>query len=99
MTKPGYILAIDEGTTGTTSLLINAEGQVVTKAYQEVHPLYPQPGWVEEDAEELFQKAVAGAKEAIQKASIAYLSSKRHRHHQPAGNHRRLGPSNWETGE
>ena len=71
MTKPGYILAIDEGTTGTTSLLINADGQVVTKAYQEVHPLYPQPGWVEEDAEELFHKAVAGAKAAIQKASIA----------------------------
>jgi glycerol kinase len=71
MTKPGYILAIDEGTTGTTSLLINADGRVVTKAYQEVHPLYPQPGWVEEDAEELFRKAVAGAKEAIQKAGIA----------------------------
>jgi glycerol kinase len=70
MTKPGYILAIDEGTTGTTSLLINADGQVVTKAYQEVHPLYPQPGWVEEDAEELFHKAVVGAKAAIQKASI-----------------------------
>jgi glycerol kinase len=70
MTKPGYILAIDEGTTGTTSLLINADGQVVTKAYQEVHPLYPQPGWVEEDAEELFHKAVAGAHAAIQQNGI-----------------------------
>ena len=46
MAKPVYILTIDEGTTGTTSLLINIEGQVVAKAYQEVHPLYPQPGWV-----------------------------------------------------
>ena len=70
MTKSGYILAIDEGTTGTTSLLINADGQVVTKAYQEVHPLYPQPGWVEEDAEELFHKAVAGAHAAIQQNGI-----------------------------
>ena len=70
MTKPGYILAIDEGTTGTTSLLINADGRVVTKAYQEVHPLYPQPGWVEEDAEELFHKAIAGAHAAIQKNGI-----------------------------
>jgi glycerol kinase len=70
MTKSGYILAIDEGTTGTTSLLINADGQVVTKAYQEVHPLYPQPGWVEEDAEELFHKAVAGAHATIQKNGI-----------------------------
>ena len=76
MTKPGYILAIDEGTTGTTSLLINADGQVVTKAYQEVHPLYPQPGWVEQDAEELFQKAIAGAHEAILKIGIDISSVK-----------------------
>ena len=70
MAKTSYILAIDEGTTGTTSLLIDNEGQVISKAYQEVHPIYPQPGWVEEDAEELFLKAIAGAHEAIQKASI-----------------------------
>jgi glycerol kinase len=70
MQKPNYILAIDEGTTGTTSLLIDVEGQVVNKAYQEVHPLYPQPGWVEEDAEELFLKAIAGAQEVIQKSGI-----------------------------
>ena len=57
MAKQSYILAIDEGTTGTTSLLINNEGQVVAKAYQEVHPLYPQPGWVEEDAEEIIPKS------------------------------------------
>jgi glycerol kinase len=60
MAKQSYILAIDEGTTGTTSLLINSEGQVVSKAYREVHALYPQPGWVEEDAQELFQKAIGG---------------------------------------
>jgi glycerol kinase len=65
-----YILAIDEGTTGTTSLLINSEGQVVSKAYREVHALYPQPGWVEEDAQELFQKAIDGALEAIQNTGI-----------------------------
>ena len=70
MAKQSYILAIDEGTTGTTSLLINNEGQVVSKAYQEVHPIYPQPGWVEQDAMELYQKAIAGAHEAILKTGI-----------------------------
>jgi glycerol kinase len=70
MPKQNYILAIDEGTTGTTSLLINNEGQVVAKAYQEVHPIYPQSGWVEEDAAELFQKAITGAHEAVTKAGI-----------------------------
>lgn len=70
MPKQNYILAIDEGTTGTTSLLINSEGKVVAKAYLEVHPIYPQPGWVEEDADELFRKAVSGAQEVIQKTGI-----------------------------
>jgi glycerol kinase len=70
MAKPSYILAIDEGTTGTTSLLINADGQVVAKAYQEVHPIYPQPGWVEEDPQELFQKAIAAAHDAVQKTGV-----------------------------
>ncbi len=70
MQKPNYILAIDEGTTGTTSLLIDVEGQVVNKAYREVHPVYPQPGWVEEDAEELFRKAIAGAQDVIKISGI-----------------------------
>ena len=74
MAKPVYILAIDEGTTGTTSLLINIEGQVVAKAYQEVHPLYPQPGWVEEDAEELFRKAVPELKKQFRKLASRYLN-------------------------
>lgn len=68
MSAEKYVLAIDEGTTGTTSLVIDTQGRVVAKAYQEVHPIYPQPGWVEEDAEELLQKAVAVAQEAIKKA-------------------------------
>jgi glycerol kinase len=71
MPQENYILAIDEGTTGTTALLINKEGQVVNKAYQEVHPLYPQPGWVEQDAMELLNKAIAGGKEVIRKTGIA----------------------------
>jgi glycerol kinase len=70
MAKQNYILAIDEGTTGTTSLLINADGQVVAKAYQEVHPIYPQPGWVEEDPQELLQKAIVVAHEAVQKTGV-----------------------------
>ena len=41
MAKQSYILAIDEGTT-KNHISINADGQVVSKAYQEVHPIYPQ---------------------------------------------------------
>ncbi len=72
MNTPGqkYILAVDEGTTGTTSLVIDKAGRVVSKVYQPVSMFYPQPGWVEQDAIELYQKAINGAKETILKAGI-----------------------------
>ncbi|MBN1644154.1 MAG: glycerol kinase GlpK [Dehalococcoidales bacterium] len=76
MSQESYILAIDEGTTCTTSLLIDREGQVVAKAYREVHPLYPQPGWVEQDPLELLEKVIEAAKEAIQKSGIALTQIK-----------------------
>ena len=70
VSQKSYILAIDEGTTGTTALLIDSEGQMVSKAYKEVHPLYPQPGWVEQDPQELLEKVIDIGKEAIQRAGI-----------------------------
>jgi glycerol kinase len=71
MPKQDYILAIDEGTTGSTALLVDKEGKVVTKAYREIHQIFPQPGWVEQDPEELFQTSVSLAREAMQKAGIS----------------------------
>ncbi|TES91098.1 MAG: hypothetical protein E3J88_03155 [Anaerolineales bacterium] len=49
MPGKSYILALDQGTTGSTALLFDEEGQVVSKAYREVHRFYPQPGWVEQN--------------------------------------------------
>ncbi len=69
-----FILVIDQGTTGSTALLFNSEGNVVGKAYREIHQIYPQPGWVEQDPEEIFENSVAVLKEAIQKSGA---SSKR----------------------
>ncbi len=46
-----YLLAIDQGTTGTTALLIDKESEIVEKAYCEFPQIYPQPGWVEHDPE------------------------------------------------
>ncbi len=64
-------MAIDEGTTGVTALLIDDNGQVVSRAYQEITQFYPQPGWIEQDPQEIFQKTIAVGLEAIQKANIA----------------------------
>ncbi len=73
MLTPGnsYILAIDEGTTGATALLLDRAGRVVSKAYREVHQTYPQPGWIEQDPKELLHTSIAVAKEALQKAGAA----------------------------
>jgi glycerol kinase len=57
------ILAIDQGTTGTTSILYNSGGQVIAKAYRELTQIYPQEGWVEHDPEEIWQTVVDGVRE------------------------------------
>ena len=65
-----YILAIDQGTTASTALVIDAEGQVVSIVSREINRMFPQPGWVEQDPQKLFQSALAVANEAIKKAGI-----------------------------
>ncbi|MGE0707111.1 MAG: glycerol kinase GlpK [Planctomycetota bacterium] len=50
-----YVLAIDAGTTGVTVLLFDAQGQVKRKLNREFKQHYPQAGWVEHDAEEIWQ--------------------------------------------
>ena len=46
-----YIMAIDQGTTGSRVLIVNAAGRIMANAYAEFAQIYPRPGWVEHDAE------------------------------------------------
>ena len=48
------ILGIDQGTTGTTTVLMNSDGKIVKKAYREITQYFPQPGWVEHDPDEIW---------------------------------------------
>ncbi len=66
MTRAGYILAIDQGTTGTTALLVDGSGRVVWQTSQEIEQIYPQPGWVEHDPEELFDSCLAVVDELLE---------------------------------
>ncbi|HXO66729.1 MAG TPA: glycerol kinase GlpK [Candidatus Dormibacteraeota bacterium] len=59
------ILAIDQGTTGTRVLLVDETGDVVRSAYREITQHYPQPGWVEHDAEEIWATVVDCAGEVL----------------------------------
>ncbi len=59
------ILALDQGTTGSTALVVRDDGRVVGSGYRELTQHYPEPGWVEHDAEEIFRITVAAACDAI----------------------------------
>ena len=54
MTERGVVLALDEGTTGATSVVIGLDGEVKGKGYREISQHFPQPGWVEHDADEIW---------------------------------------------
>jgi len=60
-----HVLAIDQGTTGTTALVIAADGRVAGRGYQEITQHYPQPGWVEHDPEEILERTLLAARDAI----------------------------------
>ena len=63
---PEYIVSIDQGTTSTRCMIFNHEGQVVTVAQKEHRQIYPQPGWVEHDPIEIWQRTQEVVQEALQ---------------------------------
>src|SRR5579863_7264445 len=65
------ILAIDQGTTGTTVFVIDARGKIRGRAYGEIRQFYPKPGWVEHDPEEIYRSSVSLAKKALKAARAA----------------------------
>ena len=65
-----HILAIDQGTTSTRSVVFDAEGEVRGQAQRELHQHYPEPGWVEHDPEEIWQATLATAREALAAAKL-----------------------------
>ena len=62
------ILAIDQGTTGTTVFVIDGRGRIRGRAYAEIRQFYPKPGWVEHDPEEIYRSAVTLSKKALRAA-------------------------------
>lgn len=59
------VLALDQGTTGSTALLVGDAGEIVGRGYREIRQHYPAPGWVEHDPEDIWQATVAAAREAL----------------------------------
>jgi glycerol kinase len=65
------ILAIDQGTTGSTCFVFDDEGQTKGRAYSEFDQHFPRPGWVEHDAAEIWDVTVRVAKQALEDARVS----------------------------
>ena len=66
-----YILALDQGTTSSRAILFDEAGAVRAAAQKEFEQIYPQPGWVEHDPEEIWATQMATAVEALSRANVA----------------------------
>ncbi len=64
-----YLLAIDQGTTGSRCFIFDSKGQVVSSAYQEFSQYFPKPGWVEHDANQIWASVQSVIKKAVGKIS------------------------------
>jgi len=65
-----YLLALDQGTSSSRSIVFNKQGRIVAMAQRELTQIYPQPGWVEHDPLEIWRTQLATAREALAKAGI-----------------------------
>jgi glycerol kinase len=65
-----FLLALDQGTSSSRSIVFDVQGRIVAMAQREFRQIYPQPGWVEHDPEELWASQLATAQEALAKAGI-----------------------------
>ena len=88
----GYILALDQGTTGSAALVFDRRGAPVAMADREIRQGYPEPGWVEHDPEEIYRDHAPGGPRGAGRRRYLRPRPRGDRHHQPARDDRHLGP-------
>ncbi len=66
-----YLLALDQGTSSSRSIVFDDLGQIIAMAQRELPQIFPQPGWVEHDAMEIWHGQLATAREALDKARLS----------------------------
>ena len=70
MSDKKYIIALDQGTTSSRSVLFNASGQIVDIAQQEFTQIFPQSGWVEHDPKEIMSSQMGTLSDLISKNNV-----------------------------
>ncbi|WP_020615643.1 glycerol kinase GlpK [Paenibacillus daejeonensis] len=71
MSAGEYILSIDQGTTSSRAIVFDKEGRIISTAQQEIPQYYPEPGWVEQDANEIWVSVLGVMAACLSKAEIA----------------------------
>ncbi|MEE8487128.1 MAG: glycerol kinase GlpK [Gemmatimonadota bacterium] len=71
MSRNRAVLAIDQGTTGSRALIFAGDGRLLASSYQEFRQYFPKPGWVEHDAEEIWDSVQATIRQALAAAGLA----------------------------
>jgi glycerol kinase len=66
-----HLLALDQGTSSSRSIVFDAQGRIVAMAQREFRQIYPRPGWVEHDPREIWATQLATAQEALAKAKLS----------------------------
>lgn len=65
-----YIMAIDQGTTGTRVILFNHNGDICSKAYREIKQIFPQPGWVEHNPKDYWKTVMDCTKDVLRNGKV-----------------------------
>jgi glycerol kinase len=67
-----FVLSIDQGTTGTRAMIFNYKGEEMSKSYIEHKQIFPEPGWVEHDPEEIWTNTLFVVKDALSSANLEF---------------------------
>lgn len=65
-----YIMAVDQGTTGSRVMIVDRQGQIIDSAYAEFPQIYPKPGWVEHDPEVIWETTLKMMQKALASSSV-----------------------------
>ena len=68
-----YLLALDQGTSSSRSIVFDEHGHIVALAQQELPQIYPRPGWVEHNLMEIWRTQLATAREVLAKHDEKYM--------------------------
>ena len=66
-----HVLAIDQGTTGSTALIISTDGTIVGRSTLEFKQHFPEPGWVEHDTDEIWESVLTSIAEALERSGLS----------------------------